>query len=503
MKSFYLLSCCLLIVGLTLLNAVDAATFIEFDNFTVTEESSAPESGGGWTYALTESGNSLWSKSTVYAEDISIHDLFYKYSPSYNTEHMGFENYGFLQITDSKVMSGNALEYVITGGRNITTCPDPSTDCDDNGLPLKNKQTYLDYIDNSQEPVEGGLVVGNPYMYFTNNSLTTSPVHFEASQGTNRLSFYIWMPSGLNIGAGGYRVAPYRTLSIGPYSDVPLVDVFPDDTSGDRIGGHFYNDIGINGGGWIHVQIDGHPQHNNGFSNKTYYPFPSKSFRDIGASYFTNMYRFYITTGAYNGLETPKFSVYLDKVEFIEDTEPQNNETINTLGILYKADSKTFEIAFKDKYKDNAYSWATYELRYSFSPITNANWSSATPAHIIENSGFTMYESTLGKIDKNTPYYQSVWAPFKLTTTDTAILTVGTTVYFAVKDIGNIDSNGDPTQTPNTSVSGYEGYGGRDYIGYPETFDWAGDSAVLTLIRRTDFVISESHLSAPPNLKID
>lgn len=483
-----------------------AATFIQFDDFPVTAEASAPVSGGGWSYGITAGLNSKWTKDTGYSSSPSTYNSFNAFaSDTYNTEHMGFNWYGFLQITDSKSMSGNSLEAAVTGGKNITTCPDPASNCNGSGLELHNKQTYLDYLTNGQNPVDGDIVVGNPYIYFMNNSSTDNPVHFESSQGTNRLSVYIWMPNGLSIGEGGYATPVARTISMGPYSDVPLVDIDPTDTSGGRIGGHFYNDFGINGGGWIHVMLDGHPQHNNGFSNSSYYPFPSSSFRDIGSSYFTNMYRFYITSGKYNGFETPKFSIYIDDMEFVNDTEPQNNETINGVAILYNQTTQTFEVAFNDKYKNNANSYSTYELRYSFSPITNANWSSATPAYMQEHTGFHILANSNGLFQKWWPYYQSVWAGFKLSPTDMSNLTSGTTVYFAVKDIGNIDSNGNATQTPIDGSNGYwgAGKGGRDYAGHASDFDWAGDEAALTLIKRTSYkvILDGIHILPPQDLK--
>lgn len=480
------------------LAATDAAgvsrkVFNNFDLIPATPQSSVPVSGEGWAYSAAALGTSGWTRTSKYP-DGQTYDFFKKYSTTYNTEHMGFENYGYLEVDGVRKVSGNSLRYVVTGGKNITTCPNgPGTDCLSSGLPMHDKKTFLDYLSKNQNPF-GDITVGAPYLYYQNSTSTSNPTPFLESRGANRLSVYIWLPAELSVGTGGYRVPPSRTITTGPFSSVPRSAVFPNTTSTTTVGGHFYNDFPINGGGWAHLHLDGHPVHNNGFSSASAYPYPSKSMRDIGVPFFDNLSRMYFAIAKYNGFTKPPYSVWFDEMEFINDPEPQNNETINNVAVLYNPASDSFNLGFCDKYKDNANSFSTYEMRYSFSPITNANWSTAKPVHVLPHTGFGQTDNYNGKIVKNTPYYVSVWAPFKLADADQSALSVGTMVYFAIKDISQANGDG---------ASPAVAKGGRDYANYPSTFDYAGDKPALKLIKRIDYRISERTGPAPPqNLRI-
>lgn len=479
-KVLIIFSVFLLVIMLSVVGA-ESATLVDFDSIPATAADEVPRSGGGWTYNVVN-GMGGWESSAGYVNpNEKIKNYFRNFSPSYNTAHMGFENYGYLEISKEKAISGNSLKYVVTGGKNSFTCPNGNgPTCLGSGLPLNHKETYLNYLKSGNTPVLGDLAIGNPYLYFGNNSSSSIPTPFEEAKGMNRLSFYVWLPPELGNGAGGYLVPPSRTISVGPYSNVPTKDVFPLDVSDSRIGGHWYHDFSINGGGWVHLMIDGHPQHNNGFSNASLYPYPSKSIRDISKSYFENLYRFYFTTGKYDGFSVPKYNIFVDNLEFLNDIEPQNNETINGLAISFKPGNRSFEISFNDKYKDNQYSYSTYEVRYSFQPITNTNWAESRPVQVLPHTGFTIDASSNGRFDKNTPYYQLVWAPFKLDNIGESLLENGKTIYFAVKDVSQMEGDGlDPIART----------GGRDYRKYPNTFDYDGDKLALKLIKRTNFYI--------------
>lgn len=463
-------------------------TLVDFDSIPVTATDDVPKSGDEWIYNVLN-GKAGWERVNG-----SLMEYVRIYSPNYNTGHMGFENYGYLEISKDKSISGNSLKYVVTGGKNSLTCPNASEPtCSASGLPLNDKQTYLNYLKEGKEPVVGDMAIGNPYLYFGNNSDSNDPVPFESANDMNRLSLYVWFPAELSIGNGGYLIPPKRTISIGPYSNVPKEDVFAEDNSGEKIGGHWYHDFAINGGSWIHITVDGHPQHHNGFHNQDLYPYPSKSIRNIGSSYFENMYRFYLTTFFYEGFSIPKYSIYIDSIKFISVSEQQNNETISGLAIMFKPERKIFEISFNDKYKDNENSYSTYELRYSFEPITNSNWINAMPAHIISNEGFRTISNYEGKIEKNTPYYQSVWASFRLAPEGEKLISNGKMVYFAVKDISQVGGDGlDPITIK----------GGRDYRNHGNSFDYEGDRSVLKLIKSTNYIINDVKPEKVNNLRV-
>jgi hypothetical protein len=458
--------------------------FYNFDQLPATPANEAPGSGGNLVYDPAGlEGRAGWRSKNLYP-DKRTHDFFNLYSPWHNTEHMGFENYGYLEVDATRKVSGNSLRYVVTGGKNSRTCPGgPGPTCLGNGMPLSHKQQFLDYIASGRNPVAGTLQVGNPYLYFMNSSDASNPVPFREAAGANRLSFYIWAPETLSVGHGGYDVPPGLTFSFGTYSNVPRNAVFPDSRATSRFTGHWYHEYPINGGGWIKFYIETHPQHSNTFANDASFPFPSRGMRTIGDHYFNNLFRLYLTTNWYNGVSVPMFSFWIDEMEFLRDNEPQNDETINSIAVTYNSYRNSFEVGFSDKYTSvGGVAYATYELRYSFAPITNANWPQATPAHILGHDGFRIAENFKGRFGKNNNNYGRLWAPFRLNDSDHDALQDGRRVYFALKDVSQAGGNGvDPVAAGK----------GRDYRNSAALFDYAGDRPALPLIKRFDYTMVE------------
>lgn len=492
-------------VGILLLSVLmcsspaKAEVFYDFDNLPPTAPNEIPKSGGGFLYT-TESVNpdknytmtlynrSGWRSTAGYPDNDSIKDYFFKHSISNNSSHLGFENYGYLEIDDATSIKGNSLRYRITGGKNYSTLPNA------NGLQLHTKKEYLDYLADGHDPVQGNMKVGVPYIYFSNTSNNNNPVSFWQAKNTNQLSIYVKLPAGISNGAGGFGKAASNTVHMGPYSNVPKSNVYANGDPNSLSGGHWYHQYYTQGGGWTHFILDGHPQHSNTMSQASQYPYPSSSFRNIGTEYFNNMHKLYWTAVPYDGIAVPGYSVWIDEIEFQNDPEPQNSETIGSPSVLFLPDQKIFEIGFNDKYKNNAHSYSTYEVRYSFAQITNANWNSATPVHIQADSRYGISASTGGKFKKWWPYYQAVWAPFRLAPHDEFKLTPGTTVYFAIKDVSQENGN---SQNP----VGGDYKAGRRYADFPNTFDYAGDQAVLNLIKRIDYLIANPSVtdSSPPS----
>ena len=331
-----------------------------------------------------------------------------------------------------------------------------------------------------------GVTVGHPTLYFANNSPSGDYRPFPEAQGCNRLSFYYKTPAELDNGEGGYSARPATTMNVGPFNGE---------------GGHWYHEICTQGGGWTHVTIDGHPQHNNSFSSADLYPLPSSAIPDMGVDYFNGWYRWYVTFKPYGGVATAPYEIFFDEFRFLYDPEPQNNETINSPSVTWLPDAQHFEIGFMDKYKNNQYAHCTYELRYSFSPIDNANWNQAAPAHILADPRFYLTERADGKFAKHWPHYAAVWAPFTLATEDLAQLTPGRLIFFALKDISQ--QNGDGPDPIDYSVSSYWSVGGRDYTNHGDTFDYAGDAAVLPLIKRIDFRMPQSTAPGQGSLTVE
>lgn len=446
-------------------------TFISFDDIPATAYTeNLPESSTDWKYYTGEK-DCGWKNSRGYSNNPEIVDLFYKYSPPYNTPNLGYENFGFLDIDDKVKIKGHSLRYIVTGGVNPITQQtgvpngDPNVYC---------KQRFLQ----SSNPVDGGINVGAPYIYFTNTSRRDNPVPFESSKNKNRLSFYLRLPKSANNGNGGNR-PPEQTFVMGPFSHIKRSEVYPNGDPNAEVTGHWYQRGYNQGGNWIHVLMDEHPQHSNTMSSATKYPYPSKSMRNM-KSYLDLMYRFYLVCHPYTGVDEPVYSIWVDEMEFQNDTEPQNEETINVPAIGYNAETKTFDVSFNDKYVASD-ARATYEIRYSFSQITNANWNSAKPVHIQEDARFKTEASTAGILPKYKAGYYAVWGQFKLATqSDQNRLTPGRRVFFAIKDVSQIGGNSPNPIGPKS---------GRNYAALGHIFDYEADKKVLNLIKRIDYLI--------------
>lgn len=477
--------------------ALAIGVYQNFDNFPPTgiNEKPSDETNGTWTYHSGRTDPWPYIQYNGWRDEAEIAPGIYQYITytinSYNSLHMGFETYGFMEIDDQKAVKGNSLKITTTGGINDETTLKRL------GIRVENKEEYIEMANNGIDPVYHGGKVGHPYIYFmANNSSLNNLVTFPVAQGANKLSMYILMPSGVKNGtleSARYDRSPQQTINLGPYANIPNPTLYPPthplyDKNG-TIGGHWYNVFYNEGGGWTHILAEPHPQHNNAFDNAAKYPYPSYSMRDLGLDFYKSLYRNYITFYPYVGIDSPPYYTYIDEIEFIFDEEPQNNETINNPGVTYYPEDKHFSIGWNDKYKNNGGAWATYEIRYSFSQITNANWSNAKLVTIIDDPRYNEVSSTgPGRIKKHWPYSPAVFGQFTIDPDDKAKLTPKTTIYFAIKDV---------SQNPIDTLDPISDRAGRDYRNNGDQFDYAGDAPDLPLIKRIDFYIPETINSMP------
>lgn len=483
-RTYIIALCAFLVLGMYPAdNARAIGVYQNFDNLPVTGENEIPGDGGGWKYSsgANNTGHDFygscgyWNSNNGTVND--IHEYFYFYVNNYNNEHMGYTSFQYIEIDNENTVKGNSLKVVVTGGKkeiNGTVV--------DLGNRLLNKQEYLDYLSNGEDPVYyGPLKAGQPNMYFMNSTISGGDAPFPVAAGANRYSFYLYIPDSVDNGvptSGGNRLDD--TFGTGPYTD---------------IGGHFYHNYYTRGGGWTHVIQDSHPQHNNAWGSAARYPYPSYSIRDYGTNYYNSMWRTYWAVYPITGIDIPNYSIWLDEMEYIYDPEPQNNETINSPSVLYKPSTKSFEIGFYAKYKNNVNAKRTYQVRYSFSPINNSNWDSAQPVLMTGDNRFgdKVLSNTDGIVKKINSYYPGVWAPFKVIPEDEVNLTPGTTIYFAIKDL---------SQNPNNLQQINPLYNnGTDYANHMSEFDFAGDAPALPLIKRIDYYIAgePGDLTAPPS----
>lgn len=487
-----ILSCHLIIsIMISLLfasNALCLGPLINLESFPVTGKNEYPTDSTDKLWKYSSATNNTFA--TFYGsggfwntDDLDDHpgtnEYFYLYKNSYNNEHMGWSTYAFLEIDNQFAISGNSLKITVTGG---------VTASGTHGLPLFHKEEYLAYLAKGQNPIanDGVKLTSDVRLYFMNESYNNQNYPLRAASGANDFRYYVYLQDGVTNKTNPQNdYNPSITMHTGPFNGT---------------GGHWYHYFHVSGGGWVHVRQGAHPQHNNSYDNASKYPYPSLSVRNYGTDYYNSMYAIYMALGTLAPSAVPPYNVWFDNPEFIHDDYPENHETINSLAIgYYPQKNKVFEVSFLDKYKNNAYCGATYEIRYSFSQITNENFSSATPVQVQADSFYNISANTSGIIKKINNYRQQVWATFKLaTTSDEDLLVAGTTIYFAIKDV---------SQDPNNLQAINPLYNkGRRYADYPELFDFTGDKTALPLIKRIDFFITggptPSQLPAAPTIKL-
>lgn len=434
----------------TVLSSAHGTTVLQnFDSIPVTLENEVPADGGGWVYSSRKTNPQYppatynrcgWADTDTY-EGSTVYDSMSTSGVDQNSPR-GYKRYQYLEIDGTHFVKGNSLKQVITGGFYSL-----EEDC---GLQLQNKEEFLEYIDNGQDPIcrDGNKRVGYPYIYIVNTSLSHNPIPFEDAQGANRFSMYLKLPDHFRNGpSGNYNMAK-STINLGPYTD---------------IGGHFYHWYYNEGGGWIHILMDGHPQHNNAWGSAELYPYVNYGIRSYDVNYFNELYRMYVMAMDYQdglvGSGVAPYATYYDEMEFYYDPEPQNDETIASPAVaFFPQRDYAFDIGLNDKYRNRPELGATYEVKYSFSPITNGNYESAKYVIILDDSRYGFIQgNNQGRITKISPYYNGVWAPFKIEESDEPLLLPGTKIFFAIKDISNrdyesglFDTDGDTAIVPNT-----------------------------------------------------
>jgi len=448
-------------------------TYLDFEEFPVTT-GSVPGDSTNWEYssnttnnypANVESNTSGWKTKSYLSDGYNWFYRVQSFQGDGCDDHYGLKTFGYLTIS-SNGYTGNALQYTVTGGLRDGNC---ST--------LYGTELYCREQYSGPEDVYTSGEIGHPYIYFKklNSTLTARNTSaFSQITDKNRWSVYVYLPSGYDNGAGGS--SPVGASAV---SKTSQVGIFRDPAS---TAYHHYFNFCTQGGGWAKFQIEETTNGDNATDGSTRYI----------PNLLTSTWQFYITTLPYAGNATPPYNVLYDNLSFDSDAYAnQNNETISNIAIMYNG-SGGWEISLNDKYKDatTVRSYATYELRYSLSgAITNENWNSATPAQITADSRFRILARTDGKFQKWVTYSQFVWAPFTLEVEDTAALTGGSTVYFAVKDISQ---NPADLTDPVDGINGYwaTSQGGRDYVAQSAYFDYANDEAALPLIKRISYTIA-------------
>ncbi|GAA6204827.1 hypothetical protein NBRC116600_16240 [Thalassotalea sp. SU-HH00458] len=254
---------------------------------------------------------------------------------------------------------------------------------------------------------------------------------------TDRMSFYL-KAEGMNpLNDDGGKESIGTNFHIGTYlcwdTEEPSYgtgDGCPYEGPGNQ---HYYHYLGISPGAWVHVLLDQYPQHIRG-KTRTLTNNPTKD--KYNKNYFEQLSRFYFEIRNQNSQKT---NFRVDELKFYSSTdmaEPlQNEESISSLWVGYWPENNVWEIGFHDQshqtYNDDNNS--TFEIRWSTSPITNANFSQASVIKpLFYNGAKYVGENAEHLIRRPNGWNSNVWTRFEL---PSDIVQNYIKVFFAVKDV--------------------------------------------------------------------
>ena len=240
--------------------------------------------------------------------------------------------------------------------------------------------------------------------------------------------------------SGAANVIPNYTHHFGTY----LCDgEHCPDESGDAEGPgnqHYYHQAVMNSGAWVHLQLNRHPEHLRGDSGGEN-PGDNPAYDDYGIHYMQSLNRGYFEQTSGQSSET---TMKVDEVVFTKASSlgeaNQNDETIGTLWVGYWQISDTWEMGWYDVgYPEGNSEFSTYEIRYSTSPITNSNFSSASNVTFTSNGyGGTAYTGNANYARKAETGREIAFVRFTLPDN---IEQNYSRIYFALKDVSSDGGN--------------------------------------------------------------
>jgi hypothetical protein len=257
------------------------------------------------------------------------------------------------------------------------------------------------------------------------------------NSNTDRMDFYL-KAEGLNaFKDDGGKQSIYTNFHVGTYlcwdTEAPSYgtgDGCPYEGPGNQ---HYYHYLGISPGAWVHVLLDQYPQHIRGKTR----PLTNNPTWDLyNKNYFAQLSRFYFEIRA---KQNQKTNFRVDELKFYSSkdmVEPsQNEQSISSLWVGYWHEKNVWEIGFHDKshttYNDDNNS--TFEIRWSTTPITNANFEQAALIEpMFYNGAKYAGQNAEHLIRRPNGWSSNVWTRFTL---PGDIEQNYLKIFFAVKDV--------------------------------------------------------------------
>jgi hypothetical protein len=351
------------------------------------------------------------------------------YYSNANSFHKDWMRYGYIDASTEISVSGSALKVMMTGG----AFPGEDGSVVYVGDPVKSKSqvTNSDNTATDKDNTQSSLP-GATSIYF---KTATSKTKFPKLQNKNRFSIWVLMPpqsEDIALYNKEIRKRPEKMMSWYPFINTS------------KAGHYYHNASNIPMGGWTKVQFDAHPTHHNGRVDNEYHAFSEggNDYPASGINYFNNVAAFALKPHFAKNMPV-KTAFFFDDFE-TDYVEFENEETINNIGVGYNPENHQFDISFEDKYRCSACK-GEYDLRYSFSPITNLNFDNTYIPRFVTN--FKRSDSnSAGKIYKSNNGYNQLWAAIDIQEGHVSKLSHGQNIYFALRD------NSDRSQINQQSV---------------------------------------------------
>ena len=293
----------------------------------------------------------------------------------------------------------------------------------------------------------GAWIIKNCNRFGLSNGLTDAIDNL-----TDRLSMYVKLTGTDPISRGGGENDIGTTTHFGTY----LCDVTycPNEGITGSTNQHYYHYNTFSSGSWVHILFDQHPNHRRGDAGDISPDNDPEG--SNGYHYYPHLVRAYFEIRNDNTNET---TMRIDEVKFMKTSNMaesnQNDISITNLLVGYFPDRDEWEMNWHDGgYGDsglNDNTNSTYEVRYSTSPITNNNYSSASIVTPAENGyGGISYTGNANYFRKMNSYNMNCFIRFTL---PDAVEHSGNHIYFAVKDV-SVNGGNAGTQWPYTRTDG-------------------------------------------------
>jgi hypothetical protein len=261
------------------------------------------------------------------------------------------------------------------------------------------------------------------------------------SDRTNRMSLYvkttgvdpIQVEGGIDLNKIRFHIGTYLCWNVEGQAAYSSGDGCPYEGPGNQ---HYYHYFSFDSDAWVHLLVDQHPQHLRG---EKYTLKNNPSYQTDGKNYFSQLNQMYMSVQT----QQNETSMNIDEIRFYStlDTRTpfQNEESITSIWVGHWPTEDEWRLGFSDMSFEtyNSDSIGTYELKWSFEPITNENYETANIVNIklFSGVGHVGEQNQTLRFRRSNRWKQTAYTSFDLPLVEED---KGKIIYFAVKDVSEL-----------------------------------------------------------------